>query len=113
MGHSRLTAADVGDSATSPCSGAVRSAFRGRSELLSILSHALMGHSDEQGGAGDEFEGDEGPDLADDDCPQGFVAAASFSGLSIPRCPAPYVESNLGIQPSIGHPRGDDEPPRV
>jgi hypothetical protein len=61
----------------------------------------------------DEFEMGDAPDLFDDDCPQGFAVAA-FSGLSIPSPPALYVEPNLwGIQPSIGHPHGDDEPPRV
>ncbi|HMI82785.1 MAG TPA: hypothetical protein VK550_01765, partial [Polyangiaceae bacterium] len=60
-----------------------------------------------------EFEVGSGPDLADDDVPQGFVAPA-FSGLWMPRLRTRYVEPNLwGLQPSSGHPRGDDEPPRV
>jgi hypothetical protein len=79
--------------------------------MLYVLSHALA--DGEAMGEDDEFEAGDAPDLFDDDFPQGFAAVA-FSGLSIPRQTALFVERNLwGIQPSIGHPQGDDEPPRV
>jgi hypothetical protein len=81
--------------------------------LLSLLSRALADDGNIEEGTDAEFEMGDDPDLADDDGPQGFVAAASAE-LWTPRFPAPYLEPNLwGIQPSIGHPRGDDEPPRI
>jgi hypothetical protein len=109
----RLTTADVGRSTTSPGSGTVRPTSRGRSGLLSLFSRALAAASDIEAANEDGFEGCDPPDLVDDDGPQGFVAGA-LSELSMPRLSGSYSESDLwGIQPSIGHPRGDDEPPRV
>lgn len=86
-----------------------------RRGLLSALARALGDvPSDASGGDPDnEFELGDSPDLLDDDGPQGFVVIA-FSGLSMLPLAAFSGEPNLwGIQPSIGHPRGDDEPPRV
>jgi hypothetical protein len=107
-------AADVGGMATSTPSGTFRASLHGRGGLLSALARALSDAGDPSDAAqDDEFEVGDSPDLVGDDCPQGFVLIA-FSGLSMPRVPAFSVEPNLwGIQPSIGHPRGDDEPPRV
>jgi hypothetical protein len=111
-GRDRLAANHVGDSATSAGSGTLRSARR-RSGLLSILSRAFAAHGETDRGIEAEFEMGDGPDLADEEGPQGFVADA-WPGLRMPRLPAPYLEPNLwGIQPSNGHPRGDDEPPRA
>jgi len=104
---------NVGDSATPAGSDTLRPASRGRAGLLSLLSRALGDDGGVDGGTDAEFEMGDDPDAADDDGPQGFVAAASAE-LWTPRLPAPYLEPNLwGIQPSTGHPRGDDEPPRI
>jgi len=108
----RLAADDVGHPAT-PCSGRVRQRSRGRSGLLGFFPPALAA----AGEAGAEHMNDidvgDAPDLVDDDGPQGFVAGV-FPAVWKHRHPAPYLEPNLwGIQPSTGHPRGDDEPPRV
>jgi hypothetical protein len=109
----RLATTDVGGPATSTGTDTWRAPSRGRAGLLSILSRMLAGSSTVEGGEDNEFEVGDGLDLVDDDGPQGSVAAA-FSGPSIQGLPALCVESNLlAIQPSIGHPRGDDEPPRV
>ena len=106
-------AADVGDVAPSAGSGTVRPATRGRAGLFSLISRALTAEGDTGGGPDAEFEMGDDRDLADDDGPQGFVAAAS-SDLWTLRLSAPYLEPNLwGIQPSVGHPRGHDEPPRI
>jgi hypothetical protein len=103
--------AHVGDTATSTsASGMLRRAPKSRSVLLSLLSYAL---AQSAGQAHDEFDSGDTPDLVDDDCPQGYAAIA-FPGLSLPTLAAPDLAPNLwGIQPSIGHPHGDDEPPRV
>jgi hypothetical protein len=100
----------VGDGATSAsASGTLRRAPKSRSVLLSLLSHALA----QSAGHNDEFDSGDTPDLVDDDCPQGYGALA-FPGLSLPTLAARALAPNLwGIQPSIGHPHGDDEPPRV
>jgi hypothetical protein len=109
----RLLAADVGHSANSQGSGSVRSASRGRSVLASLLSRALGSAGDTAGDTQDELEAGDTADLADDDGPQGFVGAV-WSEPMMARRPTPYIETNLrGIQPSLGHPRGDDEPPRL
>jgi hypothetical protein len=102
--------ADKGDAATwISASGTLRRAPKSRSVLLSLLSHALA----QSAGQNDEFDSGDTPDLVDDDCPQGYGAIA-FPGLSLPALAAPDLAPNLwGIQPSIGHPHGDDEPPRV
>ena len=113
VGHSRSHKADVGHSATSPGADTVRPTSRGRSGLLGLLSRALAATGDIEEGNADEFEGSDAPDLIDDDGPQGYVAGA-LSELSMPRLSGSFYESGLwGIQPSIGHPRGDDEPPRL
>jgi hypothetical protein len=107
-------AADVGGTVTST-SGASCAPLHGRRGLFAALARALgdppSGVSD--GEQDDELEVGDSPDLLDDDGPQGFVVMA-FAGLSMPRLTALSVEPNLwGIQPSFGHPQGDDEPPRV
>ena len=110
--RSRRARTDVGDSATPASSGVLRQASRGRAGLLSIFSRALAADGATDGNEA-ELEMADHPDLVDDDGPQGFIAGAR-SELWLPRLPAPYLEPDLwGIQPSIGHPRGDDEPPRI
>lgn len=77
--------------------------------MFSLLSRTFSAYSEKDA----QFEMGDDSDLADDDAPQGFVAAAC-SDLWIPRLSACYIEPNLwGIQPSVGHPLGDDEPPRA
>jgi hypothetical protein len=101
---------DVGQPTTSTSAGRLRPSGRGLGVLLSLLSHAL---ADAALGAGDELDMGDPPDVLDDDCPQGFVINL-FSYLSVPAFAAPDMAPNLwGIQPSIGHPQGDDEPPRT
>jgi hypothetical protein len=109
------TAPNVGELATSSAADTFRASSHGRGGLLSVLTRALGDAPADSSDAeqNDEFEVGDSPDLADDDGPQGFVVVA-FSGLFMPRLAALSVEPNLwGIQPSIGHPRADDEPPRV
>jgi hypothetical protein len=114
IGRTTRMAGDVGPSTTSTTSNVVRSASRGSGGLLAALSRAMSDPPvDSSESEQDEFEVGDSPDLFDDDCPQGFVILA-FPGLTMPRLAALSVEPNLwGIQPSIGHPQGDDEPPRV
>jgi hypothetical protein len=107
-------AADVGEIATS-ASNALCASSHSRGALLAAFERALgdAPTDESDGDPSDEFELGDAPDFFDDDGPQGFVVVA-FSGLSMPRLAALCVEPNLwGIQPSIGHPQGDDEPPRV
>ena len=115
-GRPRSTSAHlphVGDAATSTTATSgttLRRAGKARGVLLSLVSHAL---AQSHGQAGDELASDEAPDLVDDECPQGY-AAIPFPGLSLPTLAAPDLAPNLwGIQPSMGHPHGDEEPPRV
>jgi hypothetical protein len=84
---------------------------KGRGGLLALLSHAL---ADSDRDPADEFEPGDTPDLVGDDCPQAFTFAPSLSGFSGSRPRKALVAPNLwGLQPSLGHPHGDDEPPRV
>jgi len=103
----QLTGAATSTSATS---GTLRRATKPRSVLFSLLSQALAVSA---GQADDEFDSGETPHLVDDESPQSY-ANIPFPGLSLPTLAAPDLAQNLwGIQPSIGHPHGDDEPPRV
>ena len=78
--------------------------------LLALLAQALAEPSDQ---AEDEFDAGDTPDLVDDESPQSY-ANMPFPRLSLPTLAALDLAQNLwGIQPSIGHPHGDDEPPRV
>ncbi|MET0592407.1 MAG: hypothetical protein ABW133_06895 [Polyangiaceae bacterium] len=107
----RLPAPHVGDSATPRFSGTLRVVAKGRGTFLSLLSHAL---ADSELGQPDEFEPADAPDFVDDDCPQAFAVTPHLSELSRRAAVKPLVAPNLwGIQPSVGHPHGDDEPPRV
>jgi len=107
-------AADVGRRVTST-SGVSCAPLHGPGGLFAALARALGDPPSDasDGEPDDEREVGDSPDLLDDDGPQGFVVIA-FAGLSMPRLAAFSVEPNLwGIQPSFGHPQGDDEPPRV
>jgi hypothetical protein len=91
-------------------SATLRRVVKARSVLLSLLSHAL---AESAGQANDQFDSGDAHDLVDDDCPHGYAVIA-FPALSLPVFVAPDLAPNLwGIQPSIGHPHGDEEPPRV
>jgi hypothetical protein len=111
----RSAAGDVRDSASSTnpvaaVSATLRRVVKARSVLLSLLSHAL---AESAGQANDQFDSGDAPELVDDDCPQGYAAIA-FPAFSLPVFVAPDLAPNLwGIQPSVGHPHGDEEPPRV
>jgi hypothetical protein len=111
----RSAAADVRDSAgsTNPVaavSATLRRVVKARSVLLSLLSHAL---AESAGQANDQFDSGDAPELVDDDSPQGYAAVA-FPAFSLSVFVAPDLAPNLwGIQPSVGHPHGDEEPPRV
>jgi hypothetical protein len=95
---------------TSGTPGTLRRATKARGVLLALLSQAL---AQPTGQAEDEFDAGDTPDLVDDESPQSY-ANIPFPGASLPTLAAPDLAQNLwGIQPSIGHPHGDDEPPRV
>jgi hypothetical protein len=103
----QLTGATASTSATS---GTLRRAPKVGGVLLSLLSQAL---AEPSGQGDDEFDSGDTPDLVDDESPQSY-ANIPFRGLSLPTLAAPDLAQNLwGIQPSMGHPHGDDEPPRV
>jgi hypothetical protein len=107
----RAEALRVGDSSNPRFSGTLRGVSKGRGSLLALLSHAL---ADSHEAEHDEFEPGDAPDLVGDDCPQAVAVAPSPCGVSARRPGKPLVAPNLWeIQPSLGHPRGDDEPPRV
>jgi hypothetical protein len=108
---SRAEAFRVGDSSTPRFSGTLRGISKARGTLLALLSHALADSHEAQH---DEFEPGDAPDLVGDDCPQAVAVAPSPCGVLARRPSKPLVAPNLWeIQPSLGHPRGDDEPPRV
>jgi hypothetical protein len=103
------TRTHVGHSTTRSIKSSVRQGARPRGVFVALFSQALAPSCE----GGDEFEPGDDPDLARDDGSQGF-AVVPFAGLSMPELEAPFVAPYLwGIQPALGHPHGDEEPPRV